>query len=59
MALYKRRPRNVIHHSEPIKLKNTSVAFGHRWWQEGVRPFHGHGRGLLRQGCVRAFSPRW
>ena len=40
MALYKRRPRAVIHHSDQ-GTQYTSVAFGGRCRQAGVRPSMG------------------
>ena len=40
MALYKRRPRAVIHHSDQ-GTQYTSVAFGQRCRQAGVRPSMG------------------
>lgn len=40
MALYRRRPRNVIHHSDQ-GCQYTSIAFGKRCAEAGVRPSMG------------------
>jgi len=40
MAIYRRRPTNVIHHSDQ-GCQYTSIAFGKRCEQEGVRPSMG------------------
>jgi putative transposase len=52
MALWQRRPRRVIHHSDQ-GTQYTSIAFGKRCKQAGVRPVDGLGRRLLRQCSVR------
>ena len=57
MALMTRKPQSVIHHSDQGS-QNTSIAFGTRCKEMGVRPSMGTvgdaydntcGRGLLRQ----------
>ena len=40
MALWQRRPKDVIHHSDQGS-QYTSLAFGNRCWEAGVRPSMG------------------
>jgi putative transposase len=47
MAIYQRRPRDVIHHSDQ-GTQYTSIAFGARCREAGIRPSMGSGRRLLR-----------
>ena len=65
MALWQRRPSGVIHHSDQ-GCQYTSIAFGKRCREAGVRPSMGsvgdclrqrHGGELLRHARVRAARP--
>jgi transposase InsO family protein len=40
MAIFRRKPSNVIHHSDQ-SCQYTSIAFGKRWQEAGVRPSMG------------------
>ena len=40
MAIYQRRPQDVIHHSDQ-GTQYTSIAFGARWKEAGIRPSMG------------------
>ena len=51
MALGQRRPEGVIHHSDQ-GCQYSSLAFGRRCREAGVRPSTGLGRRLLRQRAV-------
>ena len=54
MAIGQRQPEAVIHHSDQ-GCQYTSVAFGRRCQEVGVRPSMGLGRRLLRQRDGREF----
>jgi putative transposase len=58
MAIGQRRPGDVIHHSDQGS-QYTSLAFGGRCREAGVRPSMGSVRDPTTTPCARAFSPRW
>jgi putative transposase len=51
MALWRRRPEDVIHHSDQGS-QYTSIAFGRHCREAGVRPSMGSVGELLRQRSV-------
>jgi putative transposase len=57
MALGQRRPTSVIHHSDQ-GTQYTSIAFGLRCREAGVRPSMGSVATASTTRCVRAFSRR-
>ena len=58
MALAMRRPKGVIHHSDQGS-QYTSIEFGHRCREAGVRPSMGWSETPTTMPCARASSPRW
>lgn len=54
MALFRRRPEEVIHHSDQ-GTQYTSVAFGHRCEEAGVRPSMGSVGDALDNALIEAF----
>jgi putative transposase len=57
MALVSRRPKAVIHHSDQGS-QYTSIEFGHRCREAGVRPSMGSVGDAYDNACAKAFSPR-
>jgi putative transposase len=55
MAIHRRKPTNVIHHSDQ-GCQYTSVALAKRCEEVGVRPSMGSVGRLLRQRHVREFQ---
>ena len=51
MALATRRPKGVIHHSDQGS-QYTSIEFGYRCREAGVRPSMVVGRSLFFSGCI-------
>jgi putative transposase len=58
MALAMRRPKGVIHHSDQGS-QYTSIEFGNRCREAGVRPSMGRSETPTTTRCARASSPRW
>ena len=58
MALYQRRPSEVIHHSDQ-GCQYTSIAFGKRCDEAGVRPSMGSVGDAYDNALCESSSPRW
>ena len=54
MAIWQRRPESVIHHSDQ-GTQYTSIAFGHRCKQLGVRPSTGSARDCYDNAMAESF----
>jgi len=58
MAIYQRRPQDVIHHSDQ-GTQYTSIAFGARCKEAGIRPSSVRSATVSITPCAKASSPRW
>jgi putative transposase len=58
MAVWRRRPGNVIHHCDQ-GCQYTLIAFGSRCRQAGVRPSMGRSAIASTTRCASRSSPRW
>ena len=58
MALAMRRPKGVIHHSDQGS-QYTSIEFGHRCREAGVRPSMGSVGDAYDNAMCESSSPRW
>ena len=56
-ALWQRRPQSVIHHSDQ-GAQYTSIAFGNRCRETGVRPSMGLPAAAMTTHYARVSSPR-